>query len=108
MNCLVYKQLMELYIKKKKKPSNPFKIGQNKSTLLQRRHTDGQKALDKMLDITIREMQIKTTMRNPLTLVGMAINKSTDNKCWRGCGEKIVFLHYWWEHQLVQLLWKSM
>ena len=51
-------------------------------------------------------MQIKTTMRyHPILVRKDLIKKSTNNKCWKGCGEKGTLWHCWWECKLIEPLW---
>ena len=100
----IYKQLMQLNIKKTQPNQKMGRI--SKQTFFQRRHTDGQKAHEKMLTITSYQRNANQK-HSEVTLVRIAIIKRSTNKCWRGCGKKGTLLHCWWECKLVQLLWRT-
>ena len=79
----------------------------NWTAIFPRRHINCQQ-VHEVLNITSYYGNVKqTTMRYFTPVKKAVIKKTRDSKCFWGCREKGILLHYGWECKLVQPLWKT-
>ena len=92
----IYKDLTQLHTRKTNNPIKKLAKDLNrhvskKNIQRAQRHIKGCSE-----SLPIWAMQVKTKMRYHFTPVRITIiNKSTNNKCWWGCGEKGTLVHWW-------------
>ena len=100
----IYKQLIQLNIRETNNPIKKWEKDLNRHFSKK----DIQMANKHMKRCSLLEKCKSKLQRYHLTLIRMTIiKKSTNNKCWRRCGEKGTLLHFWWECKWIQPLLKT-
>ena len=104
----IYKQLIQLNIKKKKPTKNQIKKWtKSLNRPFSKEDTDGQQAHEKMFNIINHQRNATIGSYYCICVKIVITKKSTNNKCQRGCREKGTLVHCWRECKLVQPLWKT-
>ena len=98
----IYKELKKLYIKI---PNDPIKTDLNREFSTEESQMAERQLRKFSKSLATREMQIKTTLRDHLTLVRMTkIKNINDSLFRRGCGVMATLFHFLWVCKLLQPL----
>uniref|UniRef100_A0A8D2DXR3 RNA-directed DNA polymerase n=1 Tax=Sciurus vulgaris TaxID=55149 RepID=A0A8D2DXR3_SCIVU len=90
----IYKELKKLYSKNSNNPVNKWAKEMNRHFT-----EEDLQAINKQMEKCSTSLVIREIMA--------IIKNTSNNRCWRGCGEKGTLIHCWWGCKLVQPLWKA-